>query len=406
MGRARALRNAYTEMAAQDAKALPLTTVDVFHWLEDEGLFLRSDINTSNTAESHKQLNPSQSWRKPQQSDDPRSADFCRACGLQRAHHPTPTEESFQPSDVKPSLTPLIALTFGSTPGTSCVSFRDGYDEATCPPVLDITALLRSEPHRAVSVPHGFHPTIYTPQSRLPDNELLSVPVRAQSAALVAVADPRLVVAIGRMTGLPIAHGARSHTDAFADIAHEEAESHSLTPCSLTMTIVSVCGPGGLLAQRRATVETILAPSAALAVAVKAVVRQLVLRGAEAFRQDEAAFRVVKGRHRHERARRDAQRLLTPAHVLAGLARHAPSDVTSAALLLSISKLGKEREGTSSSSSPNGARPHDHRHVEPARGIHLRHRDAGQMTDDGRAGTVREKGCESGLKLAGDGCGD
>ena len=160
------------------------------------------------------------------------------------------------------------------------------------------------------------------------------------------------------MTGSTIVHihGARTRavqTHAHADRPHgdrdrePEVNASTLSPRSLT----TVPALGGLFAEPRTTVERQLAPSATLALAVRTVVRQLVLRGVEAFRQDEAALRVASGRHRHERARQGggAQRVLTPAHVLGGLARHARSDVASSALLLSIAKLGVSARRTSSS---------------------------------------------------------
>lgn len=356
MGRARALRDAYTDLVSQsqDGEALPLTTVDVFHWLEDEDLFIRTD--TPNSAPSRQQpLKSSRSSRKAQQSEDPRAADFCRACGLQRAHHPRPADAD---NGVKPFLTASTPSLGSMLPGTLCVSFHDADDETTRPPVVDVDELLAHGTDSVTSVPYGLHPTINAPRL-LPSNvEISPETFSAHPSDLVAVADPRLVAAIRRMTGSTIVHihGARTRavqTHAHADRPHgdrdrePEVNASTLSPRSLT----TAPALGGLLAEPRTTVERQLAPSATLALAVRTVVRQLVLRGVEAFRQDEAALRVASGRHRHERARQGggAQRVLTPAHVLGGLARHARSDVASSALLLSIAKLGVSARRTSSS---------------------------------------------------------
>ncbi|KAI0754876.1 hypothetical protein C8Q80DRAFT_395020 [Daedaleopsis nitida] len=380
MGRARALRDAYTELVAQshDLEALPLTIVDVFHWLEDENLFLRASVSTPGT--THQQRRKSSgSSRKPLESEDSRSTDYCRACGLQRAYHPTLTEDD-KTLDVKNSLsTPAPSLGVVSHRArSSCVTFHDHDDDDTArPPIVEARTLLGDvdEPDRAGSVPNGFHPSIYTPRSSSPSNEVLSL----STTDLVAVADPRLVVAILRLTGLPTARvpAARVRTD--ADVSYEtsspERESRTVYLRALTTGAVI----SGLSAQPRAIVDAQLAPSAALSIALKAFIRQLVVRGVEMLRQDETALRPASGRHRHERARRamasGPQRILTPTHVLAGVSRHAATDVTGSALFLSMARLVETSRPPSNSDDPSTSG--DSRRILTARDIHL---DAGQMT--------------------------
>lgn len=377
MGRARALRDAYAELVAQshDEDALPLTAVDVFHWLEDESLFLRASVSTS-----HQQLHKSsRSSRKPLASEDPRSADYCRACGLQRAYHPT------LPEDDK-TLDDKNSLSIPASAPSACLTFHD--DESACLPIVEAQALLGHVPDRAGSVPIGFYPSIYTPRTSPPSNDIVSL----STGDLVAAADPQSVVAISRLTGLPTSRLPRTHGSYAApvrpdaDVSYEvsasspEADSTTAYPRTLTT------GPavGGLSAQPRASVEAELAPSAALAIAIKVFVRQLVARGVEVFRQDEAALRTASGRHRHERARRvtagGPARLLTPTHVLAGVSRHAATDLTSGALLLSLARLVETSRQPSDSDAPSTSA--DGRRLVATRDIHLDHRDAGpgQMT--------------------------
>ncbi|RPD62519.1 hypothetical protein L226DRAFT_330040 [Lentinus tigrinus ALCF2SS1-7] len=359
MGRARALREAYNNVASQSSNAdlRPLTTVDVFRWLEDEGLFLRPD--GAHAAQSGMQSTSSRKRQSTSESD-PRGKDFCRACGLQRAQHPTSEEQEV---DIKPSMTTLVTPALGAALGF-CTSFREDDDASTRPPILDVDALL--SPHsgtdsdRRTPLPYGFSSAIITPRPRLPCSaEEDPSALRFHPEDLVAVADPRLTVAILRMTALPVAQQARQarradpkadpHTDSHSarsperdPVASSPSESLALSPRTLTTT-----SSLGLLdlQQPRADVLAHLGPSALLASTVKVVVRHLVARGVDAFRQDEAALRsVVSGRHRH-RAGRDSsappQRLLAPGHVVRGLARQAQTDVAAAALLLCTARLGE-----------------------------------------------------------------
>ncbi|KAI0720588.1 hypothetical protein C8T65DRAFT_293816 [Cerioporus squamosus] len=349
MGRARALREAYNNLVSQssDAELRPLTTVDVFRWLEDEGHFLRPD--DARTARSRMQ---SRSSRKRQRSSDPRGKDYCRACGLQRAQHPTAQGDDV---DIKPSLT-TRAPAHDTVLGL-CTSFREGDDASTRPPLVDVDALLHSgtDGDRRSPLPYGFCSAIVAPRPRLPS----ICPAEDPSAScfhpedLVAIADPKLTIAILRMTGLPVVQSKRQAHDRHSHTAPDRARSprpeRNASSPSSALSFPSLTTGLLELQQPRASVIEHLGPSALLANVVKVVVRQLIARGVDSLRQDEAALRsVASGRHRHRESRDPTaapQRLLTPGHVVRGLVRHAQTDVSAAALLLSAARLG-ERESS------------------------------------------------------------
>ncbi|KAM5534983.1 hypothetical protein V8D89_011356, partial [Ganoderma adspersum] len=110
MARARTLREAYARHVAQPSQDLAhqsfeapapgerdttahadtatptqLSTAEVFHWLEEEGLFPRSKAAISQV----------DAWKRSQGSRKQLSGPsaYCRACGLERAWHPTLLEE-------------------------------------------------------------------------------------------------------------------------------------------------------------------------------------------------------------------------------------------------------------------------------------------------------------------------
>lgn len=346
MGRARALREAYNSLVSQSPspELRPLTTIDVFRWLEDEGLFLRPD--DAHTASSRMQ---SRSSRKRQRLSDPRGKDYCRACGLQRALHPAAQEDDV---DVKPSLT-TAAPAFGTVLGL-CTSFREEDDASTRPPLVDVDALLHSgtDSDRRSPLPYGLCSAIVAPRPRLPSVSPAEDPSasRFHPEDLVAVADPKLTVAILRMMGLPFVQHARQgyggHPYTDPDRTHHPGPERNASPPSSALTaryLTTTSSPGLLdLQQPRAAVLAHLGPSALLASVVKVVVRQLTARGVDALRQDEAALRsIVNGRHRHREATAPPQRLLTPGHVVRGLVRHAQTEVSAAALLLCAARLGE-----------------------------------------------------------------
>ncbi|OSC97231.1 hypothetical protein PYCCODRAFT_1399215 [Trametes coccinea BRFM310] len=319
MARARALRDAYSQLISeqQDTEAVPLTTLDVYHWLEDEGFYPRSGVNG---AKQDSQKSEAAKSSRRQRGPGALSGDaFCRTCGLHRAYHPNVVDEDVKPVDIKPS-----ALGAALERGL-CMAFNGEDGAPTRRPIFDVDALLKfaptdSEIDAAQEVPYGLSRAIFVaPTSSSPGADMSS-----SLTDLVSVADPMLVVAIQRITGLP-----RLGNEAVEDRSEESAAPFMLTT----------------LPRSEAAAE--LAPSALLAIALKEFVRHLVGRGIDALRQDEAALRVATGRH--DRARRPPaaggaippRRLLTPSHVLRGMARYARTGLTGSALRVCLGRLGE-----------------------------------------------------------------
>ncbi|CDO74440.1 hypothetical protein BN946_scf184972.g7 [Trametes cinnabarina] len=301
MARARSLRDAYSQLVSQqhDADAVPLTAVDVFHWLEDEGFYPRSGVRAKQDLQKQ---GPAKSSRRQRGPGALANDAFCRTCGLHRAYHPNVVDEDVKPMDIKPAA-------LGAAVERGLCMFFNGEDrEPTRRPIFDVDALLKFAPANsdigaAPEVPYGLSRAIFVAPSSSSQRTVMS----SSPVDLVSVADPALVVAIQRITGLP-----RSRNEAAQRRSSEEiAAPHLLTT----------------LTRSEAAVE--LAPSALLAVVLKGLVRQLVGRGIDTLRQDEAALRVATGRH--ERARRapaagetlSPRRVLAPSHVLRGVAGYA-----------------------------------------------------------------------------------
>ncbi|KAI9058472.1 hypothetical protein FKP32DRAFT_1761914, partial [Trametes sanguinea] len=240
MARARALRDAYSQLIAQqqDTEAIPLTAVDVYHWLEDEGFYPRSGVSG---AKQDPQKSESAKTSRRHRGPGALSGDaFCRTCGLHRAYHPNVVDEDVKPVDIKPS-----ALNAALERGL-CMSFNGEDGAPTRRPIFDVDALLKfaptnSEVDAAQEVPYGLSRAIFVaPSASSPGADMSS-----SLTDLVSVADPKLIVAIQRITGMP-----RLRNEAAHDRSEESATV--ATPSSLT-----------LLPRSEAAAE--LAPSALLA---------------------------------------------------------------------------------------------------------------------------------------------
>ncbi|OJT09899.1 hypothetical protein TRAPUB_13642 [Trametes pubescens] len=333
MARARALRDAYTRLSAQNpgTDLIPLTTVDVFRWLEDEGFYPRSGPTVS-ISESQKHARSSRRQRGAGAGAHDGTA-FCRTCGLHRTYHPNVADEDTKPVDIKPAMLGA-ALERGL-----CMSFAGADAEPTRAPIFDVHSLLNFTPTGAEEPPpYGLGRAIFVapPQS----GALAETPLGLPAADLVSIADPQLVVAIQRLTSLP-----RGRSSAAA-LGHDD-DVPVVAPLLDSISSLS-----------RSAASAHLAPSALLAVVLKPLVRQLVGRGVDTLRQDEAALRVATGRH--ERARRATaavaegpRRVLAPSHVLrgvAGVARTGTS-ATAGALRVCLARLG-ERGALSQGGDP------------------------------------------------------
>ncbi|KAI8986065.1 hypothetical protein BD414DRAFT_48158 [Trametes punicea] len=350
MGRARALRDAYSQLVSQqqETDVVPLTTADVYHWLEDEGFFPRSDL-TGGKQESQKQVMSSRKLRGPGALAP---YAFCRTCGLHRAYHPKVTDEDTKPVDIKPG-----ALSAALERGL-CMSFNGEGGEPTRRPIFDVDTLLKFAPSEAAEpVPYELNRAIFVAPPATSEPSQGQAP-SSSPTELVSVADPKLTVAIQRISGLPHLRKAPDYGQ-----AHVAATAFSLTSLP------------------RSEAAAYLAPAALLAAALKALVRQLVGRGVDTLRRDEAALRVATGRH--ERARRAGsgdpalpRRVLAPAHILRGVAAHASTGLTGSALRVCLARLGER-----SAVLPEGA---------AAGAVHIH---AGQATTrDEKEGRQKEHG--------------
>ena len=476
MARARTLRGAYARHVAQlsqdpahqsfeapapterditahadSAALIHLSTAEVFHWLEDEGLFPRSKAAISPVNAQRR----SRGSRK-QLSGPPA---YCRACGLERAWHPTLLEEPSVAGNTPGTTTEPAPST--SAPGQHhkalnpsslvCTTFQA---QAARSPVVDVDMLfgrsdcigLASSPGSGSAgsvaipprqhgigrlvmredwegMPYSLHPAIFARgalheeeedegedlSASRPFTHLFpgspSLSVRELNSTLVQMADPRLVTAIRHMTGLPSSRcipfqawiasdSPSSFHDDVAIVGGQDtsyADPHTTpdhagppSPSSSRRPPPLVSLPGrsslaitssvssrrlGTTASRRTSnsippplvpgiddhprdaVNALLAPSALLAIAMRSFVRRVVDRGVEALHHDESALRDARPKHLHlqphGRGRRnmdateDVRRVLTPTHVLGGLARHAGAGLADSAAFLVCATLGE-----------------------------------------------------------------
>ncbi|KAI1790156.1 hypothetical protein LXA43DRAFT_891478, partial [Ganoderma leucocontextum] len=423
MGRARTLREAYAQLVSQPsqdsahqsleaptpvqrdttAHAIPadaagptqLSTAEVFHWLEDEGLFPRSKAAISQ-GEVRKRNRAS---KKVETSGPPA---YCRTCGLERAWHLTVREEHSVADNISDTKTEIMQSTSAGgrqhkdvdLASLVCMAFQEG--EATRSPVVNVDMLLQRAGRLVVQeywegMSYSLHPAIFARgavhEEEEDQGEDLSAsrpfvdlfPVSAElnaselNAALVQVADPRLVTTIGHMTGLPsprynpfqasIEAGTQSSRSSLA-ITSSVSSRRLWTTASCPTSIPSPLVPG-VGDHPRDAVNALLAPSALLAIAMRSFVRHIVGRGAEALHHDEAALRngPSGGRQKHlqphGRGRRNmdatesVRRVLTPTHVLSGLVRHAGAGLVDSAALLVCATLGESsRRDDSTATDP------------------------------------------------------
>ncbi|OBZ68771.1 hypothetical protein A0H81_11328 [Grifola frondosa] len=313
MGRARALRDAYQRLVTselqQESGFTPLTTADVYRWLEDEGLFHHS------TGSKHKDA--------PQKSQDERQEEvlpihpdrevFCRTCGLHQSHHPAVIKSEY-PGDTKifRSIQPGPRIS-GTSP---CMSFNG---ESTRLPLLDIERLLNPASN---NVPYGLCPAVFA----VPP-PVISHGYIPSSSDLVSIGDPKLISAIRALAGI----WKLEHLGWEAETTPENDHLSSRTE----------------LDRPKAVIDDQLAPFSVLAMLTKLFVRLLVHRGMDAFYRDEAATRTIE---RYDRSVRRPgwgadssalRRLLTPSHVLRGLATHVQHGLTDSAVFLCLARMGE-----------------------------------------------------------------
>ncbi|TFY62462.1 hypothetical protein EVJ58_g3849 [Rhodofomes roseus] len=324
LSRARALLAAYREHAGSTDHPEwenPLTVANVYHWMEDEGLFPRvaiaSDIMyLKDDSRLGKTTNPHQ---VPEA--------YCRFCGLHQAFHPLGVKtEDDATKDVKSPYTTGVCIEFNAPPSDL--------------PLLDVEKLLQSTSGGALGVPYGLSAKLWT------NLDKDATPERSPSSAdLVAVAHPGLLTFIRELA-------AQWHLPRLqVSIRPAEDGLVSLAP---------VDRPHQELLDE-------LAPYAVLSVVAGCMVRLLVRGGLDALRRDDSAqqnlARQDRTRKKGGKAERGGARyLLTPSHIARGLTDLAGRGLTESAALVCLARLGtatKERRGMVVTGSGVAVKPPD-----------------------------------------------
>ncbi|KAH9942886.1 hypothetical protein B0H21DRAFT_823826 [Amylocystis lapponica] len=309
MGRARALQGLYEQLCTAPPKEedhVPLTMADVYRWMLDEGLFPRAA-----SATEQKVARKGSSSPMPGAAPAPVSGqEYCSTCGAHQSVHSIGVTVKDESADgkVTPAPTSMVVVGAGLS---ACVAFKT--TEEVRMPLFDV--------HRLLTPSNAHGPSSYTLHATLsavPPTSYAGLHHIPSSADLVSIADPHLTTAICALT------------------LKWKLEHVSAQPASLTE-----------LSRPREEIVDRLAPHALLAVLTKSFLRVLLHRGVDAFRRDEAAARMLSRYERPRHKGRDATgplRLLTPAHVVRGLASHAPHARQDAATLLALSRLGESSQ--------------------------------------------------------------
>jgi hypothetical protein len=296
-----------------DEEAVHLTTADVFRWMEDENLFPRPPIEMLKS--------PLQAPEKPKlglaQITPP--AMLCSVCGLnhQQLHSPSVTKtEATAPTESRLSSCKVVPET------TNWHSIA----------VVDIRHLLsfQSRPDDYYPSTQGFsHRFTTSDSSRYTITEAGSMSRLLTSARdLVAIADPEFTMAMRTIV----------HPLGLSNFGRTPPGSSSF--------------PLSELGAFRSEVDAQLAPYALLASVTKNFIKLLVSSGLDTANLDMSAF-AAKAKAEGQSTRRTKRlrdRLLTPSHIIrgvaAGSARHGHLEAT---LFLCLNKLGL---GVSSFASP------------------------------------------------------
>ena len=309
--------------------SVPLTTADVFQWLQEEDQFARGV-----------HLPVSQGRKTKIETDSVRSQEcqgeeYCRFCGMHVSHHPSGPSEMHQ----VPSIGADNATVIPTVPGfpAICVQFNSS---AGLPdlPVTNVNELLLDTSSFLGGVLHRQNPAPSIPISGENFSGALS---DTTDRDLLAVANPDLVHAIGSLA----------------------------TRWRLERLCTSTSEPGeSALRLQRGTngEEDGLASAAVLALAVQSFSRMLMKSAVAEFRRDEAGLRAVQakgvagasagGRSRLRKGPGESRpRLLTPSHVVRGLLHDARTVAGCGALLLGVSPLGVALPSLASSAAAGDA---------------------------------------------------
>ncbi|PCH40183.1 hypothetical protein WOLCODRAFT_150222 [Wolfiporia cocos MD-104 SS10] len=309
MSRARALKDTYEQHVASLSEKgghIPLSTADVYRWMERESMFPRPRVKrkTPTSQEQHQKNGIAQgSIGLPA---------FCRTCGLNQLVHPTDVKIENEDTDRKH----ISGTSILPQPSRSiCLSFNGSSVRI---PLFDVYHLLESLPGVGAvhGTSYGLAPTMFMPPATS-HNKRAPPP-----GDLINIAHPRLVTAI------------RSISAAWK-LQHLGTTSQ---------------GSSGVaeLSETRQVVTDQLAPFALLATVTRCMIRLLVRRGVETYRQDETALQAL-GHQKRKMGRQQTsitpRRILTPSHILRGLAVGAQRELVDCAALLTIAELGVGNRG-------------------------------------------------------------
>lgn len=300
LSRARALLAAYREHAdiastSSVSPLPPLTVGDVYHWMEEEKLFLRDAI----AAQVPKADNRLGSGKAASSHQVPEA--YCRFCGLRQSLHPGVTTEDDALKDMKP---PSAA---------ACIEFNAAPSGL---PLLDVQRLLERRPGEEIGSPYGLLQRLWRTVDRR------GTPNRSPSPTdLVAIAHPELLAAVRALA----------------------AEWH-LTNLQAPTSPLEDTG-GGLVSRAsvsrpRQELLDDLAPYAMLTAAAGCMLRLLVRGGLDALRRDEAGQRGLVRRGRGKAGTGGVRRLLTPSHISRGLTDNAGRGLAEGATLVCLAGFG------------------------------------------------------------------
>ncbi|KAH9841474.1 uncharacterized protein C8Q71DRAFT_884337 [Rhodofomes roseus] len=327
LSRARALLAAYREHAGSTdhpESENPLTVADVYHWMEDEGLFPRVAIASD--------IMYLKDDSRPEKTTNPHQVPeaYCRFCGLHQAFHPLGVKtEDDATKDVKSPYTTGVCIEFNAPPSDLLL--------------LDVEKLLQSTSGGALGVPYGLSAKLWT------NLDKDATPERNPSSAdLVAVAHPGLLTSIRELA-------AQWHLPRL-----QVSIRPSLTAEDGLVSLAPMDRPHQELLDE-------LAPYAVLSVVAGCMVRLLVRGGLDALRRDDSAqqnlARQDRTRKKGGKAERGGARyLLTPSHIARGLTDLAGRGLTESAALVCLARLGtatKERRGMVVTGSGVAVKPPD-----------------------------------------------
>ena len=319
--RARVLRAAYDALCAscetaQEETHVPLTTLDVLHWLEDQGLYPRS-INSkpSSSAPAVSAFTKRKQAAIKREDEVPESELYCRHCGLPYSCHPSAATLAEQNQvlvaahDIKQEPVPFTVS--ASTASAVCLTFNG--DTASLRP-LDVSKLLRQ--------PSSFmlHGDAHVGQANHAHAQRISDRTHFSPRDLMMVADPALVLPIQRMCAKWYPRGFPTAAPGFTG---------HLTSAPGTETQES----------SKDDVARDLSPAALLSLATHSLVKALIQGGLDEHQRDQTGLRALSAK-RHPRRSAQNGRLLTPSHIFRGLTHDTTRTPLANALYTAFAPLG------------------------------------------------------------------